>query len=199
VPRVHALLKLLLIVSAAIFCWAIIGRLAWLAQSESISETSKKLQSIKVVNDPSVDLPYDVPERVQPLLKQFKSQIRELISSALEKLGPDATPDALRDSMIQELNRADVIAGHGKRDSKEDYDMYGFVQDVGVERPAGKLDLLEVVTTLGIPCGADSSPYVFQKKGGGWMLALRHEANGYKQVEGALGGFGYSISADKKS
>ena len=160
------------------------------AGPQDVSETSKKLQSIKIVDDPTIDLPYDVPEDVQRLLPLLKSEIRDLILSTLETLGSAAAPEKLRDSLIQKLDQASVMATNGD----ESYDSYGLVQSIRAERPEGEADLLAVVATLAIPCGNDSSMYVFKETAGHWSLVLAHESNGYMQVDGALGNFQFSLS-----
>lgn len=185
------------IVCTVLFLTFVAGTTRCAAQ-QSISETSRRLQSIKVVENPSEDLPYDVPDAIVPLLSSFKKQIRELIVLTLESHPALAKPETLRDYVMHTLNDADVITDRGKHDSTDDY-KYGLVQDVSIRRPSARPDLLGVVVTLRIPCGTDSSLYLFQKDGGHWKLALTHESDAYKQVSGALGGLQYSVSSSAGS
>jgi len=158
------------------------------AQASDIAATAKELQSIKVVDDPTVDLPYDVPKTVQPLLVTFKREIRGLISMTLNGLGSAATPGELHDSLIRQLSQAGVhITPEGGVDT------YGFIGNILVEQPARRSDLMVTVPTLQIPCGDDSSLYVFQRKSTHWELALSHEVDSYVQVDGALEDFQYSL------
>ncbi|MGH9470445.1 MAG: hypothetical protein ACRD1N_08905 [Terriglobia bacterium] len=71
---------------------------------------------------------------------------------------------------------------------------YARVHSVHLAQSPGDPNLLAAVTTLEIPCGEDSSLYVYQRTAHAWRLALAFEADDYRQISGGLGTFEYRIS-----
>lgn len=55
-------------------------------------------------------------------------------------------------------------------------------------------DLVAVTASIDIPCGTDTSLYLFRLGSGGWRLIFAREANGYRTVGGALDSFSYAVS-----
>jgi hypothetical protein len=110
--------------------------------------------------------------------------------------------ESLRGALWDELATRGVKVERLKdgplNEDDRDNNSFGEVVDVQVQRPPGH-DLITVTTTLAIPCGNDTSLYVFQRKDNKWILALAQEANEYENISGAQGSFDYAISpADTK-
>jgi len=187
-----------IIAHAAAFAVALLLPSLLFAQAKQVAETSRQLQAIKVVDSSEEDMPYDVPASVQPLVQRFKHELRDLIADTLSAQGPSATPRSLRDFVIRALSQENVklmpvTAGPNPNPPSADLDRYGLIEDISVERPTEAPNLIAVVTTLHIPCGADSSVYIFEQKDNRWILALADESKPYPQVNGAREGFEYSI------
>lgn len=173
------------------------------AQDGPIADTAKKLQAVRVVDNPQEDLPYSVPSTVRPLLKLLKQQLRELIAETLNQQGAAATATTARASIIGKLERENVElrpAVEGPSPYPEaDFNQYGFIQDIRVDQPKRLPNILAAVTTLQIPCGSDSSLYVFQRTEKNWKLVIAQEADDYTQVSGAQGSFDYAVSPPDKA
>lgn len=58
----------------------------------------------------------------------------------------------------------------------------------------GHPDLVAVTTEIDIPCGGDTSLYLFRLESDGWRLILARESNGYRRISGALEMFQYAVS-----
>jgi hypothetical protein len=72
---------------------------------------------------------------------------------------------------------------------------YGGVGEVAFQEVEGRPDLLALKTTVGIPCGTDSSLYLFRRRALAWSLDLAVESNGYEEVSGALGAFAFAVTS----
>jgi hypothetical protein len=167
------------------------------AQVQEISQTVKKLKAVPVDTEmPSTE----VPDEASLLLTQLKHELRDLVAARLAEAGRDAMPAGIQRSVLNDLKaggielRADLPDGTRSGPVPEDAE-FGFIQKITIEKSPTHEDLLVAVVTLQIPCGSDSSFYIFQWQKTAWNLILAQEANGYSQVDGAQGNFGYSISA----
>jgi hypothetical protein len=69
---------------------------------------------------------------------------------------------------------------------------YGSLSEPKVTSPAA--DLVAVVTDLSIPCGEDTSLFLFRHDADGWHLVLDREKNDYAEVSGAAGSFEFRVS-----
>ncbi|HEV7921474.1 MAG TPA: hypothetical protein VGR02_11870 [Thermoanaerobaculia bacterium] len=58
----------------------------------------------------------------------------------------------------------------------------------------GHPELVAVTTLIDIPCGSDTSLYLFRLESDGWRLILARESNGYRRIAGALDMFQYAVS-----
>lgn len=58
----------------------------------------------------------------------------------------------------------------------------------------GHPELIAVTTAIDIPCGADTSLYLFRLESEGWRLILARESNGYRRIGGALDMFRFAVS-----
>jgi len=166
------------------------------AQVQEISQTVKELKAAPV----DTEVPgTEVPDEASPLLTQLKHELRDLITARLAGAARDAAPAKLQESVRNDLKaggmvlQSDVPEIPRTGPLPEDAE-FGFIQKITIEKPAKHEDLLVAVTTLQIPCGSDSSLYIFQWQKTGWNLILAQEANGYDRIDGAQGDFGYSIS-----
>jgi hypothetical protein len=153
----------------------------------SIREVYDELQ--KVQRDNPEDFPHgEVPEAARRLLPQLKKKLRNLIlATIISSSGEDEA--SLRVKIEGALREQGIPVGHGKLPG-----LYGGIHGVGIDRPPGSPDLLAATTTIGIPCGEDTSLYIFRQKGAHWALELAVEANDYPTINGAQESFGYAIS-----
>jgi hypothetical protein len=149
------------------------------AQSPSIKETVQKLRAIEIPNEM---FPTEVPQAARPLLKTLKRQLRDLVSETLvsSEHGPIDSV-AVRDSLVKALEAENITLD-------ADHDSYGSLADIGIEKPFPQRDILVVTTSLTLPCGLDSSLYVFERGTTGWLLRLTHESNDYEEVNGGQEG-----------
>jgi len=143
----------------------------------------------------------DVPAEVSTLLTQFKRQLRDQISLTMNEVGSSSSPDDFRIRIWDRLTAAGVTICQSRNHTIEDGDceskwQYGDLFDVQINRPLHHPELIAVVVTLEIPCGRDSSLYIFRKQARAWQLVLAHEANGYQEISGAQGYFDYRIAFD---
>jgi hypothetical protein len=162
------------------------------ADANSLRQTVASLHEIKEYDS-------DVPPAARPLLTRFKHQIRDLIAHTLSAYGVQINPADVRRIVWDQLSAEGVIVeqpreGAPSEDWLEGDHSYGDVYDVQAEMPTGHPELLAVITTLEIPCGRDSSLYIFRHDQSEWKLILAREANEYDQVNGAQGLFSYKIS-----
>jgi hypothetical protein len=169
-------------------------------QSDSIAHTVKQLRSIPVSEEPGFDLPYSVPESVQPLLTQLKHQLRDLISETITE-NPSLSGRRLRREVLRRLATTGVhLADRTEYKSIEEVPpfTYGGIWDVSFHKPKGHRNLIAVVTTLEIGCGDDSSLYLFERRKSGWELVLARESLGYEEVRDAQGHFDFGVSLPDK-
>lgn len=159
-----------------LWCLAVllIGPRARASEPFEIAATIARLQRIEVQDEARV------PDEARPLLATLKAQIRELAGRELRS-APYASPERLQANLLRAV-------------SMESSGLYGDVYGIEVRRPAGHEGLLAVQVTLGIPCGSDSSLYLFERREVSWRLALALESNGYEEIDGALGRFGFGVS-----
>jgi hypothetical protein len=179
---------------AILFCALLLPTVAS-PQATTIVETVRQLRAIEVPEFPSTDVP--TPARV--LLTQLKHQLRDLIAKTLNDPSKQTlTPGEIRAVILDRLQSEGVelkLVKPGIQVGTDvDIDKYGLVQEIRMEHPSGQKELLAAVTTLQIPCGQDSSFYIFQHIDAGWKLILTQEANNYDQINGAQGSFDYAVS-----
>ncbi len=162
-------------------------------ESGSIADTVASLHQISADD-------YKVPLEARPLLERLKHQIRDLISQILTTTSTEQRNSvALRTRIWDELTSRGVTIGQPREHPTSDDDWeskyrYGDLFDVKVNHSVRHPDLIAVTTTLEIPCGQDSSLYVFRKSSRDWRLILAQEANDYDLISGAQGLFDYRIS-----
>jgi hypothetical protein len=166
------------------------------AQAETVSMTAQKLQAFPVTaNEQAI---VEIPKVARPLLTQFKREIRDLIAAKVN-LDRDGSVAALRNSILEDLKRSGAIPDASNDLPETDDNRYGFVSELKIESPPQHQDLLAAILKLQIPCGSDSSLYVFQKENNRWNLVLAEEANDYAEIYGAQGSMGYAISPPDES
>ena len=151
----------------------------------TVADTIKKLRDVPLPGFP----PTDVPGSARPLLTRLKHQLLDLISDEVNAREQQArTPEEIRAAILERLSSQGVSI------SKES-DTYGSIEALRVEKSTEHPDLLVAITTLTVPCGDDSSVYVFQNSSPGWKLVLAQESNHYPTVGGAQGAIQYSLSS----
>jgi len=170
-----------------------IGKMQVATIAATVAEMKQMNRQIPEAED------YLVPERMRGLLTTLKHQLRDIIMArvkASESAGQK--PAQLRADVLATLAGYNVAVGEPEAwknaSSPDDPEVYGHVLGLEIERPSLHPDLLVAKTTLAIPCGNDTSFYLFRRKPGGYELALALEANGYETILGAQSGFAYSVS-----
>lgn len=155
-----------------------------------VTETCRALRSLPVTEAYSHGA---VPPQAKPLLKDLKAGLRELIASIVNtvNLGPDASRQ-VRERIVSALKERGVIVG-----AEPDLDSelgYGYVADISTTMPLQHADLLAVTVTLSIPCGNDTSLYLFRHSDERWNMILVDEVTGYSEISGARGQFKFQVS-----
>ncbi|WP_438035362.1 hypothetical protein [Sorangium sp. So ce204] len=108
------------------------------------------------------------PAGAPALLRALKAELRGVVGRALDAV--EGAPAAARARAMAELGRLGVRpAGEERR--------WGSLLDLRVERPAAHPELRVALLTLAVPCGEDSSLYVFERGRAGFRLALAHESD----------------------
>ncbi|WP_437735687.1 hypothetical protein [Sorangium sp. So ce1335] len=109
------------------------------------------------------------PAGAPALLGALKADLRGIIGRALDAVA-DAPPAAARERAMAELER------RGVRPTPEER-RWGSLLDLRIEQPAAHPELRVAVLTLAVPCGEDSSLYVFERGPAGFRLALAQESD----------------------
>lgn len=157
------------------------------AQSSSIKETVRRLRVIEI---PEKDFsPTEVVPSARPLLKTLKHQLRDFILEVLTSSEDrPIDSDAVRDSLAKALEAEGITLD-------ADYSTYGSLADIRIEKPFPQRDLLVATVTLTLPCGLDTSLYVFERGITGWSLKLTHESNDYEEVNGGQEGLVWAMAS----
>ena len=184
----------MLTASAAFLCASLLSEQG-LAQTPTIPDTVRHLQAIQVTDATAAQ----VPVAARPLLTQLKQQLLDLITHTLNEPGhPTRRPREIRAAVLEYLRRDGVdlkqLAPGAVTAPNSDSDGYGLLKDIRIEQPPGRWDMVAAITTLQIPCGDDSSLYVFEHTKREWRLVLAQEASDYAEISGAQGAFGYALS-----
>jgi hypothetical protein len=149
----------------------------------SIASTLGALRGVQVPEEPFAT---DVPPAVRVLLAGVKAGLRDMATSLIrdQPAGGNAAAAGLERAMTATLRQA------GALDACES--QYGSLSEPKVTSPAG--DLVAVVTDLAIPCGEDTSLFLYRHDADGWHLVLDREKNDYAEVSGAAGSFEFRVS-----
>ncbi|MGH9449369.1 MAG: hypothetical protein ACRD11_02410 [Terriglobia bacterium] len=155
-----------------------------LSEARAVAKAATALERV-----PAPDFPADeVSAQARPLLTGLKHSLRALVTSEIDAQ-PSSGAGALQARLMGVLTGSGIL--HRGEQAKEGYAQVGSVH---IAQPPGHPNLLAAVTTLEIPCGEDSSLYVYQRTAHRWQLALAFESNDYRQISGGLGRFEYRIS-----
>jgi hypothetical protein len=164
-------------------------------RAEAVAQTVNSLREIKT---DSMDT--NVPLAASPLLAQLKRQLLDLINDTINAHDHRReTPRHLSFIIRAQLEKAGVTVKEppDEIDAEEYFSnpyVYGDIDSIEIEQPAGHPELLAATTKLGVCCGTDSSLYLFERSGSQWQLVLAQEAADYTEVSGAQGMFSYAVS-----
>jgi hypothetical protein len=158
--------------------------LAFAQRAAGIAHTLQSLRDVKIEDE----MGHDVPQQAIPLLSELKHQLLEEFEEVLKDADPQATPGAIRRKLLQRLKDAGIQNLEASFSGA-----YGGIS-IEISHPQGHPELLVIVDTFSLPCGEDSSLYVFERQKNAWHFSIAIEANGYKQVSDALGHLQYRIS-----
>ncbi|HKA18352.1 MAG TPA: hypothetical protein VKN18_08545 [Blastocatellia bacterium] len=162
-----------------------------------LGEVAHTVTKLRRVHTTSTDTM--IPSTAKSLLKTLKHQLIELIANRLYSENADASVQQLQAILIENLRRVGVIVTEpiceviNQQNVDLGYD-YGAVYDITIKRPQSCSDLLTVTTTLGVPCGSDTSLYIFKYENNDWRLKVSCEVNDYADISGVQGRFAYGIS-----
>jgi hypothetical protein len=143
-----------------------------------MAETAARLHAIEPAEGDT-----DISPAVSELLTRFKHQLRDTVVDAVASEAVDASASLLQQSILHALR------SEGIRLDAE-WGGYGSIESIEVERPKSPSGLLVITTELSIPCGSDTSLYVFEAG----KLILAREAKPYDTVSGAQGSFEWRLS-----
>lgn len=134
-----------------------------------------------------------VPEEGKNSLRLFKAELERVVMEAVDASDGGAhVSDDVRRRVIEVLRSRGVVIG--SQPDESDGLGYGRILSVDASVPNGHSDVLGVTMTGAIPCGTDTSLYLFRRIGGVWKLALVEAAPPYDEISGALGSFQYRVS-----
>ncbi len=168
--------------------------------SSSLTATMLQLRQIRVK-----ELDTDIPEAAKPLLTTVKQELCGLIQDTLNN--PDfrgMNPQELRAQIVSRLKSVGIAVAEPQPTSDTEtaanaISPFGTLLGVTLATPDGYPDLLVATTTLSIPCGDDSSLYLFEKHADGWELILGQEVNDYDSISDAQGSLGYAVGPADRS
>jgi hypothetical protein len=156
-------------------------------QESSLGKIAKKLRAIKF-NEEEFPNP-EVPKTAQELLPLFRRGIRDVIfADAATETPPFIRSEDLRARILAKLRDAGLSL------SRDDNTDYGSLRELDVQTPGTNPSLLSIKMTVGISCGVDSSLYLFQRRGSGWVPVIILEPGPYEQVNGAMENLEYRVS-----
>ncbi|HJQ22726.1 MAG TPA: hypothetical protein VKA60_02345 [Blastocatellia bacterium] len=162
-------------------------------QVGQIAATVHEIQALGSQTDSQ--LPGEVPKAIRGLLTTLKHQLRDIIIKQVNARASRSSPARMRAAARAALAGYGVPVGEPEAWTHDPFLAgYGYVLGLEIERPASHPDLLVAKTRLAIPCGDDTSFYLFKRNAGRYELALALEANGYETLLGAQSSFAYSIS-----
>lgn len=180
--------------SIVLFALSAFSFISAVTQSKPLSEIARELRRIQFRDS---DFPYsDVPPLAQQLLPQMKLGLRQEILDAFNYEQNDpASPDALREVILRSLLAKKVEIWSPEPNQKDDVsELYGRLLKFDVTMPPGHPDLLAFQTDVSIPCGDDSSLYIFQRKEAGWRMVISREQDNYTLISDARGQFAFQVS-----
>ena len=161
--------------------------------SSSLAAAMMKLNQIRVK-----ELDTDVPVAAQPLLTKVKQELCGLIEETLNYHDLRGVgPQGLRARIVSRLKSMGItIAEPPTADMEAAANTappFGALLGLTLAIPDGYPNLLVATTTLSIPCGEDSSLYLFERQADGWKLILAQEANDYDSISDAQGSLEYVV------
>lgn len=158
-------------------------------QAKAIAETVRQLQRIEITDE----IPSTVPPAARSLLKELKHQLRDfLVEMITERASLPVDPVQLQSKLLARFKENGVRLSD---DCQANWTHgYGCIADINLEYPPNHKQVLAVTTTLAIPCGQDTSLYIFEQQEARWKLVLAQESNDYEEIKGAQGSFGYAVS-----
>src|SRR5215467_4432763 len=141
-----------------------------------------------------------IPDGAAPLITSLKHQLRDVILNVLNARSPEpVSPDVAQSIVLSSLASQGVKVEQphstnlAPAPGEQEY-VYGDINEVTVRQPTSDPDLLAITTTLGVCCGDDTSLYLVRRQGQRWALIIAEEADGYTEVNGALGYFQYYVT-----
>jgi hypothetical protein len=160
--------------------------------SDQAARTVQELNSIGPPDDWT-----DVPEAARPLLTQLKHQLRDLVWQGLNAEGAQPEPSTLRRRLMADLDRVGLAAS-ADSSGEQSSEWFTTFSDISLQQPLPGRRLVVATTRLAIPCGDDSSLYVFERGEGepSWRLVLAVERDDYADVSGAAGSLDWKIASD---
>jgi len=161
--------------------------------SSSLAAAMMKLNQIRVK-----ELDTDVPVAAQPLLTKVKQELCGLIEETLNHHDlRGVEPQGLRARIVSRLKSMGVAVAEPPTADMEAATSttppFGALLGLTLAIPDGYPNLLVATTTLSIPCGEDSSLYLFERQADGWKLILAQEANDYDSISDAQGSLEYVV------
>jgi len=157
------------------------------ARPTAIRQTLQRLRAVPNGEFPEVVVREDASEDLTTL----KHQLRELFLQILASNG-ELEPTQLQALMIEKLKAAAIVTGGAEEDRT--FRPYPGILEIRVEAPGGQTNHLALMTTLGIPCGTDSSLYLFERSAGVWKMVMALESDGYVKISGGQQGIRYSVA-----
>lgn len=173
---------------------AVLGSAASLAadavSKDALPQIVANLRRLPVTEDNAFGL---VPEEGKNLLRLFKAELERVVMQAVAASdGGTHVSEDVRGRVVEALRRRGVVVRPPPDESNELG--YGLILSVDASVPNGLSDVLGVTITGAIPCGTDTSLYLFRRVASGWEPVLVEAAPPYDDISGALGSFQYRVS-----
>ncbi len=120
----------------------------------------------------------EVPAGVAPALQRLRDALRALVEADAAELDATAVPAALAKRVAKELAGVGVAVGRAndKTPPAGLAPIWGHIEEIRAWAPPKSGGRMVVDVTWDIPCGADTTSWVFERREGRWALALADES-----------------------
>jgi hypothetical protein len=111
-------------------------------------------------------------------LQRLRDALRALVEADAAELDAKAAPDTLTHRVAKELAAAGVAVGRTEDRSQPTglAPTWGRIEELRAWVPPKSGGRMVVDVTWGIPCGADTTSWVFERREGRWALVLADES-----------------------
>lgn len=130
----------------------------------------------------------EVPTGVAAPLQRLRDALRALVEADAAEMDAKAAPAALAKRVAKELAGAGVAVGRAndKTPPAGLAPTWGHIEEIRASSPPKSGGRMVVDVIWGMPCGADTTSWVFERREGRWALALADESTKFDADNHAL-------------